>query len=235
MDYPAYLGAGQQRTRLEPVFSAEYDRRYYLGSSRVGPGFGGGVHLLRQDGFVWDLGLGVGDSRPESRSPLLAGLGDRRSDLFAGTGLHYTSHGFHVGVTWSYGLRDDTGNRVTLTAGQMVRLAPRWDGFAGVHGTWADADAMNYDFGITPAQAANRANLVVAGAASLTPAQIGPYTAAAGARDAGVNLGVNYHPKPRWTWTLNANSGVLLGDARTSPLAARTSYWGGGLGFAYRF
>jgi outer membrane scaffolding protein for murein synthesis (MipA/OmpV family) len=98
-----------------------------------------------------------------------------------------------------------------------------------------DADAMNYDFGITPAQAANRAALVVAGAASLTAAQIGPYTAATGARDAGVNLGVSYHPKPRWTWTLYTNSGVLLGDARTSPLAARTSYWGTGLGFAYRF
>ncbi|MGA2080104.1 MAG: MipA/OmpV family protein [Holophaga sp.] len=235
LDHPDYLGSDVRRTNLLPVFDAEYNRTWYLGSSRVGPGFGGGAHVWREGGFTWDLGLGVGDSRPESRSPLLAGMGDQRADLFAGTGLHYHFQGFHAGLTLSHGLRDDAGDRVTLTLGQVVRVAPRWFLSAGVYGTWADTDAMNYEFGITPQQAANRAMLAALGEASLTPAQFGPFTAQAGVRDVGTRIALNYRPRPRWTWTVEIQGDELLGGVRNSPLVARNGSLAGGAGFAYRF
>jgi len=235
MDYPSYLGSDTARTRLMPLFAAEYDHRFYLGSSRVGPGFGGGVHLLRARGFTWDLGLGVGDSRPESRSPLLAGMGDRGRDVFAGTGLHYRVGGFHAGVTISHGLEADAGNRATLTLGQMLPLASRWRLGLGVHGTWADARAMTYDFGVTPAQAATRALLTAQGLAGFTAAQVGPFVPSAGLRDVGGLVGLSYQPKPRWVWTVGVNGGLLQGDLRNSPLAGRNDYLGAGVGVAYRF
>lgn len=163
MDNSSYLGSDTRRTTLMPIFSAEYARRFYLGASRVGPGFGGGVHLLRDGDFTWDLGLGVGDRRPESRSPLLAGMGDRRADISAGTGLHYRHAGYHAGLTLSEGLRDAAGTRATLTLEKAIPLAERWHLSMGLNGTWASASAMAYDFGITPAQAANRAALVASG------------------------------------------------------------------------
>ena len=231
----SYLGSDRTRTGLMPVFTAEYDRRFYLGSSRVGPGFGGGVHLLRSGGFTWDLGAGFGEGRPESRSPLLAGMGDRKPDLFAGTGLHYRYQGFHAGFTYSHGLRDDTGDRGTLTVGQSIPLASRWSLGLGLHATWADARAMNHDFGITPDQAANRAALVAAGDTRITAAEVGPFTPPAGMRDAGGMIGLNYRPEPRWVWTLGLNGGALQGDLRKSPLVGRADYFGVGAGFAYRF
>ena len=235
MEYPSYLGSDTDRTRVMPIIAAEYDHLFYLGSSRVGPGFGGGIHLLHDKGFTWDLGVGVGDSRPESRSPLLAGMGDRGRDVFAGTGVHYRHQGFHVGVTVSHGLGADAGNRATLTLGQMIPLASRWRLGLGVHGTWADAKAMSYDFGITPAQAATREALTAQGATGFTAAQLGPFAPPAGLRDVGALIGVSYQPKPRWLWTVGVNGGMLQGDLRNSPLAGRNDYLGAGVGLAYRF
>jgi outer membrane scaffolding protein for murein synthesis (MipA/OmpV family) len=223
-----------ERTSLL-LFMAEYDRRFYVGPSRVGVGYGAGVHLVREGGFTWDLGVGIGDSRPESRSPLLAGMGDRRAHLFAGTGLHYRYQDYRAGFTVAHGMLDDSGNRATLTLGRTIPVVPRWSLDLGLHGTYADAKAMNYDFGITPAQAANRAALVAAGDASFTAAQIGPYTAPAGMRDLGGLISLNYRPKPRWVWTVSVNGEILLGGVRNSPLVASNDYRGLGIGFTYSF
>ena len=235
MDYSSYLGSDTQRTRVMPVFSAEYDHRFFLGSSRVGPGFGGGVHLWHDQGFTWDLGLGIGDSRPESRSPLLAGMGDRRSEFFGGTGLHYRHEGYHVGFTVSHALRDDAGDRATLTLGRTFPLAPHWSLNLGVHGTWEDAKAMAFDFGISPDQALTRATLLAAGTTQLTQAEVGPFAPPAGMRDVGAIIGLSYRPKPRWVWTVGVNGGVLQGAVRDSPLVGRNDYMSVGVGGAYRF
>jgi outer membrane scaffolding protein for murein synthesis (MipA/OmpV family) len=235
MDQSTYMGSNRNRVGLEPLVAAEYDRRFYLGSSQVGPGFGGGVHLARQGGFTWDLGAGIGDRRPETRSPLLDGMGDRRADLFAGTGLHYQHQGFRAGLTLSCGLRDTAGNRATLTLGQMIPLAPGWYLGVGLDGTWTDANAMNYDFGITPTQAANRSALVAGGDPNLTAASAGPFTAPAGMRDVGARAGLSYRASARLVWLLEIHQALLLGDIRNSPLVGRNNYGAASAGFAYHF
>jgi outer membrane scaffolding protein for murein synthesis (MipA/OmpV family) len=235
MENSSYLGSDTTRTRLRPEFSAEYDHRWYLGSSRVGPGFGGGVHLLHDQGFTWDLGIGVGDSRPESRSPLLEGMGDRKAEIFGGTGLHYRHEGFRAGLALSHGLRDDAGDRATLTVGQTLPLVPRWYLNLGLHGTWEDAKAMAYDFGVTPGQAQARAALVAAGTATFPAADVGPFAPPAGVRDLGALVSLSYRPAPRWVWTAGVNGGVLQGSARTSPIVGKNGYLGVGVGFGYRF
>jgi outer membrane scaffolding protein for murein synthesis (MipA/OmpV family) len=235
LENSSYLGSGTTLTRLMPEFAAEYDHRFYLGSSRVGPGFGGGVHLLHDKGFTWDLGVGVGDSRPESRSPLLEGMGDRPSEIFAGTGLHYRHEDFHAGFTVSHGLRDDSGDRATLTLGQVIPLDGRWHLNVGVHGTWEDARAMAYDFGITPGQAQARAALVAAGTATFPVADVGPFAPPAGVRDIGTLISLSFRPKPQWVWSAGVSGGVLQGDIRNSPIVGKNDYVGMGVGIAYSF
>ena len=235
MENSSYLGSDTTRTRLLPEFAAEYDHLFYLGTSRVGPGFGGGVHLFHDKDFTWDLGVGIGDSRPESRSPLLEGMGDRRSEIFGGTGIHYHHEGFHAGITVSHGLRDDAGDRATLTLGQAIPLASRWHLNVGVHGTWEDAKAMAYDFGITPNQAQTRAALVASGTATFPAADAGPFAPSAGVRDVGALISLNFRPKPEWMWSVGMNVGVLQGDIRNSPLVGKNDYVGMWSGFAYRF
>lgn len=234
-DLPAYPGSARRRQVLLPVFAAEYEQRWYLGSSRIGPGFGGGVHLVRSGGFTWDLGAGVGDRRPESRSALLAGMGDRRTELYTGTGVSWQGGGCNAGLTLARGMRDEGGTSATLTLGRTWQLAPRWFLALGTHATWSDAKGTAFDYGITPDQAAARAALAAAGNPALTPARIGPYAPGGGLRDLGGRLGLAWSPKPRWVWSAGLFGGVLQGDARTSPLVERKGHLAVGGGFAYRF
>jgi outer membrane scaffolding protein for murein synthesis (MipA/OmpV family) len=232
---PAYPGSARRRQVLLPVFAAEYDRTWYLGSSRIGPGFGGGRHLLRSGGFTWDLGAGVGDRRPETRSALLAGMGNRRTEVYAGTGVNWQGPIGSAGLTLARGMRDAGGWTATLSLGRSWRLAPRWFLALGTHATWADAKATAYDYGIDADQARTRAALAAAGDPALTPGRIGPHAPGGGLRDLGGRLGLAWSPKPRWTWSAGLFGGVLQGDARTSPLVERRSFLAGGAGFAYHF
>ena len=232
---PSFLGSNTNRTRLEPVFNAQYGR-FYLGSSRIGVGYGGGMHLWSERGFTWDLGVGVGDSRPESRSPILEGMGDRRATLWAGTGLQWRQQdGWRAGLTLAYGLRDEAGIRSTLSVGKTTRLAQDWFLMTGLHGSWADGKAMAYDFGITEAQAQTRSTLLANGSSSLTPEEVGPFTPHAGVRDVGGAIALGYRPAPRWTCTFGLYGGDLQGNARVSPLVLRNAYLSSGISVAYRF
>lgn len=235
VDYSGYLGSDRARRAVVPAFSAEYDHRFYVGASQVGVGYGAGVHALRWGAFTWDLGLGVGDRRPESRSPLLDGMGDRRAQLFAGTGLHVRFEGFNAGLTLSRGLRDGDGDRATLRVGRALVLAPRWRLSLALHGTWEDARSMNYDFGITPVQAAAREALLAQGDPDLTPATAGPFSLRAGMRDAGAVAGLTFLPARAWMWTLRLNRGLLLGEVRDSPLVGKNDYTGLAVDVMYRF
>jgi outer membrane scaffolding protein for murein synthesis (MipA/OmpV family) len=231
---PAYPGDSHNVTHLEPLFNAEW-RSLYFGASRIGPGFGAGVHAWRKDGLIWDLGLGVGDKRPESRSPALAGMGDRRTTLWAGTGLQWRDpRGWHAGTTLAFGLRDEAGTRATVSAGKGFRLAPQWFMDASLRVSWADAKANAYDFGISEEQARNRAALAAQGF-PLAANDLGPYAPGGGLRDGEATLMLGWMPTRRWLGMVGVNAGAYAGVARNSPLVRAGSYASAWAGAAYRF
>ena len=232
---PAYVGSDLTRTRLSPVFGAEYDNRFYVGSSRVGVGFGGGVHLFHSKKFTIDLGLGVGDGRSESRAPELAGMGDRKATLFVGTGVLWRNGGTRAGLTLAHGLKDSAGNRGTLILGQTWPFARDWRFSLGLHGSWADTQAMAYDFGISQDQAKARADLVAAGDTRLGSIDLGTFSPSGGLRDFGGVMTLGFRPAPRWNWNLSIYSGRLQGDAQYSQLVRKESYLNLGTGLTYRF
>jgi outer membrane scaffolding protein for murein synthesis (MipA/OmpV family) len=230
---PAYPGGSGNVTHLAPLFNAEW-RQYYFGASRIGPGFGGGMHVWHQDGLTLDLGLGSGDRRPESRSPALAGMGDRRTTLWAGTGLQWRGpQGWHAGGTLAFGLRDEAGTRGTVSAGKGFRLAPGWLLDAGLRASWGDAKANAYDFGISPDQAANRAALAAQGV--LAPSAAGPYAPGGGLREVESTLMLGWMASRRWMWMLNLEAGAYAHAAKESPLVRAETHVGAGIGLAYRF
>ena len=235
LNYSSYAGSDRTRTVVAPVFGAEYDNRYYIGSSRVGVGFGGGVHLFRNKEWTFDLGLGVGDGRPEARAPQLAGMGDRKATLFAGSGLQWHQGGTRVGLTLAHGLKDEAGNRGTLVLSQSWPLAQNWRFTLGLHGAWADAKAMTYDFGVSAEQDKVRSALVAAGDTRLGPSDLGVYAPGAGLRDFGGVMSIGFRPAPRWNWNLSLYGGQLQGDAQNSPLVRKASYLSMGTGITYRF
>lgn len=235
MAYSAYEGSDRVRVLPLPVFSATYDGRYYLGSSRVGVGFGGGMHVVHTSEFTLDLGLGVGDGRPEKRAAALAGMGDRSASLWTGTGVHWRQDGFHAGLTIAHGLRDDAGNRASLSLGQAIPIAKRWSLGGGVHSSWSDAKNMQYDFGINRDQAARRAALVARGDSRIKSSEVGPYAPGAGMQNLGLSLSLGFTPAADWRLNCTIHGGELQGDARNSPIVRKTSYLSIGSGFALQF
>lgn len=231
---PAAPGASKNRTLLLPTMSAQYGR-FFLGSTRVALGFGGGVQLWRTREWTWEVGLGVGDGRPENRAPELAGMGDRNLGGWAGTGLLWRSKGWNAMAAVAHGLADGAGNRATLSLGRSIRLAPRWSLTAALNATWADAEGMAYDFGIDAGQAQRRAALVAAGDTRLGANDTGPFAPGAGLRDVGGLLSLGYHPGKRVSYHLSLFGTTFPGDARRSPLVKRESSLNGGAGFSYRF
>ncbi|MBS1765822.1 MAG: MipA/OmpV family protein [Acidobacteria bacterium] len=232
---PRYPGSGDYRALPLPVFNAEYKDRLYLGSSRVAVGFGGGVHAVKTEHWTWDLGLGLGEGRKESRADVLAGMGDRGPSLFAGTGLKFHAGGFHAGVTMAEGLKDEAGGRAALSLGYGAWLGGRWMGDLSLKATAADAKGMAYDFGVTPDQAAARAALIAAGDPRLQAGEDRAFDPKGGLESVSLGGSLAFAADGHWIWFGVAQIAQLQGDAKDSPLVRNPTYGTLGVGFAYRF
>ncbi|HTL97857.1 MAG TPA: MipA/OmpV family protein [Holophagaceae bacterium] len=232
---PRYPGSGDYRALPLPVFNAEYEDRVYLGSSRVAVGFGGGVHAVKTEHWTWDLGLGFGEARRESRADVLAGMGDRGASLWAGTGLKFHAGGFHGGFAAAAGLKDEAGLKGTLSFGYGALLGGRWVGDLSVHATAVDAKGMAYDYGVTPDQAAARAALLASGDPRLRAGEDRAFDPKGGIESVALAGALAFVADLHWRWFGVAQIARLQGDAKDSPLVRNPTYGTLGVGFAYRF
>ncbi len=228
-------GSSQKRFVALPVFSADYDGRFFLGSSLVSVGAGAGVRLFRGTNLTWDLGLGVGEKRPESRADELAGMGDRSGDAFFGTGLRLHGGALHASLKIATGLVRDSGARATLEVGVGGRVASRLMAGFGLSGIWGTSQNLAWDFGVTPEQAASRHQLILAGDPRLRAGEDRPYAPGGGLREtnATAHLALLLPKKWQMFWVLRGTA--LQGSTRQSPLVRRDNYLTCGMGCSVKF
>ncbi|HJV89786.1 MAG TPA: MipA/OmpV family protein [Holophagaceae bacterium] len=232
---PKVPGSEEGRVIPLPVLSAEYRDTLVLGSSRIGVGAGAAVHVVKTRSFTWDLGLGIGERRREARADELAGMGDRKASLWAGTALRGRWGGFGTSLTWAAALQDGAGQRCTLSLGYGGMLAPRWLGSLAVSGTWADAEAMDSEFGVNSGQAAARTALLAAGDPRLRAGEDRAYAPEGGLRDTALTGVLTYLPTRAWRWFALARVEALGPEVKASPLVRRATDARVGLGFSYAF
>ena len=232
---PQYPGSGQQRVAPLPVFSAIYADKFFIGTTKVTPGLGVGMHALKSEHWTWDLGVGLGEGRREKKTDVLAGMGDRDPSVFAGMGLMFHSGGFQSRLLLVEGANDQAGREGTFSIGYTARLMGNWVGHATLSTAWSDSQNMAFWFGVTPEQAAQRAALLVAGDARLQVGEDRAYAPKAGLREVALNLGLTYRVDDHWRWFGMAHLQQLQGEARQSPLVRRDTDASLGVGFAYQF
>jgi len=232
---PRAPGSEETRVIPLPVFSAEHKDTLYLGSSRVGVGFGGGIHALHGEHLTWDLGLGVGENRRESRADTLAGMGDRGPSVFAGTALRLKAGILHGSLSLAAGLKDEAGLRSTLSLGVGGPLGGRWFGGLSASATARDAKGMAFDFGIDPGQAAIRTALLASGDPRLRPGENRVWSPKGGLQDVALGAHLNYFVDTHWQWFGIVRATQLQGDAKSSPLTRQADSLTFGAGFTYRF
>jgi outer membrane scaffolding protein for murein synthesis (MipA/OmpV family) len=232
---PRFSGGESSRFLPLPVFSADYDGRYFLGSSLVSVGLGGGVRLVRGEHGSWDLGLGVGEARREKRADELAGMGDRDPDVFIGTGVRLHGGGLHASAQVATGLIRQAGAKATLAVGAGGRISDRMLAGFSLSEVWGTAQNLAWDFGITQDQAALRSQLLAGGDPRLRAGEDRAFTPKGGPKEASVTIHAVLLLPDRWQlfWVVRATA--LQGDARLSPLVRQDHGLSGGMGFSVRF
>ncbi|MBI4913706.1 MAG: MipA/OmpV family protein [Acidobacteria bacterium] len=232
---PAFPGSGQDRVLPLPVFAAVYDDRLVLGSSLVAVGAGAGLRLAGTPAFAWEVGLGLGERRPEARAEELAGLGDRQGELFIGTGFRARGGPFHASASVAAGLVSGAGAKATVLGGFGGRIAERMTAGLSLSAVWANAQNMAWDFGVSPEQAARRAKLMASGDPRLRPGEERAFAPGPGLKETALTAQAALHLDRRWQlfWVLRATA--LQGDARQGPLVRRDRWASGGMGFTARF
>jgi outer membrane scaffolding protein for murein synthesis (MipA/OmpV family) len=232
---PSCPGADTRRNLLLPVLQAEYEGRYYFGSSRVSIGAGLGMNLVRNRTCTWSLGIGYSEPRNENRADVLAGMGNRSATFWTGSSFTYRLGPLSAGLTFSHGLESEVGNRLSLKVGYGFRFGSGWTAGLSATAGYADAKNMAYDFGVTEEQAAWRRELIVSGDPRLQPLEAIAYTPKGGLREIQAGLFLGYNPAPAWRIFLIVSGSKLQGDAALSPLVRKTETMTAGLGFAYTF
>lgn len=241
--FPRYEGSDQSRTYWFPLVDLEIGPPrgswlVYAGASRnqVPLGQGIGVYPVHTGTFNWSLEVARTDTRPEDRGDALAGLGDRRANWFVSTRASWRFWRGHVqtDVAVLHGLLDDAGT-LGYVRGELSGRTGPWFGAVASKLYLSDAKNLTYDFGITPEQAATRAQLVASGDPRLTPAEIGPYLPGGGFRSVDATLsGGRALFNGRARVFAYAQIGSLLGNAADSPLvkSRRTYLVGAGVSVA---
>jgi MipA family protein len=231
---PKYAGSDETRVLPLPIVGVDYKNRVFLGASPSGVGAGIGVNLIRGRRVTLTVGLGGSEPRPENRADALAGMDDRRLGFTAVSGLNYQLGPLSAGIVFSAGLRDNAGVTGTGNLGLTLPVTRRM--FLGLGGnvTMANRDAMFFEFGITPAQAQRRADLITGGDRRLQPGDGAAYAPAAGVRDVGGTATLAYMLSRKWSLFGFGAVSRLSDEAARSSLVRRRSAWTTGAGITVR-
>jgi len=152
---PKFPGSDNSRTRVMPMFGAEYGRFYIGGTPGAGSPAGVGMYLLRDSGWTVGVGLGANLSSPrkESDSARLKGMGDIARTEYGAVFVNYDWHwlAVHSNVQTDIGGKKE-GTTASL---ELEGRLPLGGGFmlsAGPGLTWADHKYQQTFFGVDAAQ-----------------------------------------------------------------------------------
>jgi MipA family protein len=213
-----YMGSNERRAMVLPALEYRWANGWFVGTTNgVGYKFSSAPHMQYGVRLTADFG------RSESRSPVLAGMGNIKArPEIGGFFNYYFSREINLTSSLRYGSGNDRrGAQLDLGAHYGVQIAPQWRTALGVSATVVNGSYMQSHFGVTPAQALTSQN----------PA----YEAGAGVRDVRTNLSVTYFINSELTATGGLSLSSLQGDAKNSPIVRERTPLTGLLALGYRF
>jgi outer membrane protein len=211
---PEYEGSGEFKVLPFPIFSASFRDTVHIDSTGVI------LDLYQQDGFRAGLKGGYELGRKEDDSDYLHGFGDVDPGAVIGGVISYERGPFEV-----YAELDKTvGGSDGLTARIGATVSHRYERFVfsgDVSATWADEKHMAAYFSIAPDQSARSG--------------LPEYEAETGIKRVDLKASATYMLTDNWFVTGSAGTGVLIGDAKDSPIVRDEIQPFGMLGLGYRF
>jgi outer membrane scaffolding protein for murein synthesis (MipA/OmpV family) len=211
---PEYEGSDKFDVKPFPMFSARFGERVLVETTGVT------IDLIKWEGFKIAARGGYELGRKEDDSDYLRGLGDIDAGGVVGGIVSYEAGPFEVYASLNKTIGGSDGLLGTFGA----RASHRYDSFiftADVSGTWADDKYMEAYFGVTSAQSLSSG--------------LAQYDAGAGVKRVDAKLAVTYMLTDNWLVTGAVGAGLLMGDAKDSPIVKDDVQPFGMIGIAYKF
>lgn len=197
---PVSPGVDKYRLMPLPFVEVVYRHRYFLSTER-----GLGATVVAANGFSADLALHFDLGRKEDWAETeLRGLGDIEAAPVAAGTLRYRNGGYTVALKGRRALGSYDGLRGELALAQQRRIGNGLALTLESYLAWADSATMEAYYGVDAAQS------VGSGRAGYRPS--------AGLERWGGRLRLMRQFGARWGVATTLDYGVLLGDARRSPL-----------------
>lgn len=235
LDIPRYAGSDRRWVIPVPVVDLRIAGRLLLGGSPSGLGGGAGVLLLDGRHVALSADFSLTEDRPADRTPALAGMGDRGFGAYAGATLRLRQGPFEAQASVAQGLEEQMGLMGIFGLSASTTVGNRWFGTLGAQSVLGTCDNLQWDFGVTQAQAARRGVLLAAGEPGLRPGDDEAYTPDCGLRELRATLLVAYALTPRLS-IFGLGSGLRYErGAAESPLTRDRHGWVAGLGMGWRF
>jgi MipA family protein len=221
---PAYQGADSSRADVIP-----YLRWYgqHLFARTTQGMLEGGVRTSAFGPWVFGAQLAYEEGRVTDESAFLKAHNFEDIDSSASVGLHVEADWMLGQMPWNalarfrQNLDSDLGAQADIRATAGIFSRGGFDFAAFAQLTWADVEAMQSYFGITPQQS------VVTG----LPA----YNAGAGPSTANYGLLGSIDVGRPWIVLWDVHAQQLQGDARDAPIVQDRTNWYANVGIAYRF
>ncbi|MBB5701088.1 outer membrane scaffolding protein for murein synthesis (MipA/OmpV family) [Ochrobactrum daejeonense] len=211
---PEYEGSDEFEIQPFPIISAQFGEYVHLDADGLR------VDVWQHGGLKFAVTGGVEMGRKEDDSDYLRGLGDIDVGGVVGGLVSY-----ETGPIELYASLDKTiGGSDGLTGKVGAKASYQYEKFifsADLSGTWADSKHMESYFGITSAQS--------------TRSGLAEYEAGAGFKRVDLKGSVTYRWTEHWSITGAAGAGLLLGDAKDSPIVKDDVQPFAMLGVGYRF
>ena len=214
----AYPGSDKRRNLILPLLDYEWNNGWFAGTTN-----GLGYDFAKRPDLQYGLRLTADRGRKANLAPALNGMGNIDIKPEAGAFFNYfPSPQWFLTSSLRYGAGNNSkGLVVDLGAGHASQIAPEWRLVLGAAVTLTNADYLQTYFGVTPAQAAASGYAV--------------YAPGAGGRDARANAALTYFLSRQVTFTGALSISTLLGGAKDSPLARKTSVPTGVFAISYTF
>lgn len=214
---PAYMGSDERKTRALPLIAARWRDGWFAGVAGVGYRFGEGGALS------WGPRLTLDQGRQEDAATALRGMGDITLRPELGVFANYK---LWPGASLGSAIRFGSGNGrdgvlVDLSLRSVLPLSPSLRLAGGLSAHWANAQAMQSQFGVDAAQSARSGYAL--------------YSPTSGLRDVGLQLMGLWDIQAGTTLMLGVNTRSLLGDAKDSPLTRQRTGWGALATLGFKF
>ena len=232
---PKYEGSDEYRAIPLPIIQVEYKGRLYLGGSQSSMAPGLGAHVVRTSAMTWDVGLTGEAPRAESYGDALAGMGKRSAAAFGSTGISYRLGMVMASAGAAVGLGTDQGAYGTIGLGTELPLSRRLVAGISTGASFANAENMAFEFGVTPEQSEVRRALQESGDPRLSGIDVATYAPSAGLKDVNASASLAWLLTPRSRVVLFAQGTRLSDEASRSPLVQSRNGTIAGLAIGYGF